>query len=383
MTAKLTIDRAALEGALHVAASATGRDGLLACALLHAEPRGSSATLTATDLTTSITVEVHARVESPRPVLLALPVRELAKAAHLFPPGPLVMELGLDGAETRCALYPDGTPRDRYRFLALPGRDFPAMPLIPADMQEVDGKELRRLLETCRPACSTDDTRPGLQSVLLAPRTDTAGGGALVACATDGHRMHVATSALRLRGLHDDGVVLPVRAVDALLRLLDDRVRVAFLSPWVFATAGDVLLVAKIHQSAFPPWEQVMPPAAALTVEVDARALASAAARVGLVATAARGAHLTLSGGVLTLVAADETGREMTAQVDVPDGSGVELDVLLSPRYLWQALDAMDAETVILQPSADALQPFLLADKGGACSAVVMPMRRVGPAVPA
>ena len=367
---RIQVDRNTMLAALKVAALAGKQteDNKPSHVLLRAS--GGTCLVFCTDYASSAAMTIECSTHGF--MRIAAPMKEMLAVVEAFPSGLLVIEsVGAAGPSYR--MYPDGSPRDRYSFVPLTEvHQFEErIDSVDLDLAPADRDELRRVLSSCKTAAAADETRPHLCSVLLEPSES-----GLVAVATDGHRMHVAQSSVRML---ERPVILPVKFVSALLRLLalPGEVQVAFRDAWFFVVVGAARLCIKAVDMEYPPWRKVLP-AEVPGVMVRASDLAAAMARVGLVTAKGSGARIVLRRGApdVLLVTGGTGDRSMSAEVMVTDmDRSPAIDTMVNARYLAHAIAAVaqGQEDLIVQ-SGGALEPLLVRAVDGTAQAIVMPM---------
>ena len=218
-------------------------------------------------------------------------------------------------------------------------------------------------------AALTDDTRaPQLTGVLMVA-TET--GMRLVA--TDSYRL-----ALRdLEGVSalspGSEVLVPARALAEIQRLVgggDDAGGETLIFRHSELDAvfeiGGVRLTTRLLRGPFPDYERLLPPSYPYALTVEREAFASAVRRVRLMVRDAKDVTTPVriafsrDGAELTVLTA-EAGRA----VERVEGSfsGDELSVAFNPAYLLDGIDALRAETVLLQV-IDGAKPATICGQG-------------------
>jgi DNA polymerase III subunit beta len=204
-------------------------------------------------------------------------------------------------------------------------------------------------------AALTDDTRaPQLTGVLMVA---TEQGLRLVA--TDSYRLAfcdlAGVSALEA----ESEVLIPARALAEIQRLVGAGGDAAD-SPLVFRHSeldavfeiGEVKLTTRLLKGPFPDYQRLLPPSYPHALEVSRDELGAALRRVRLMVRDTKDAttpvriSFTSEGAELTVLTA-ESGRA-AEQVD-GRFSGEELTVAFNPNYLLEGIEAVRADTVILE----------------------------------
>jgi DNA polymerase III sliding clamp (beta) subunit (PCNA family) len=223
--------------------------------------------------------------------------------------------------------------------------------------------QLRNALEFALPAVSKDITRPHLCCILISAE-------AIVA--TDGHRLHKASGP----GPMKEPLLLAAHAADILGRILpsDEQVVVATAQDVVRFRCGPWQFDTKRVTAQFPPWELVMlrHDYQSTHLTLEARMLAEAVKRV-MRATGERRAKVRVNGALALRSWADGVGE---ADVTVPTltntHAGDEFVIGLDLAYLR---DAMVGERATVELGFDGeLDPVRVDLPEDRC-AVIMPLR--------
>lgn len=350
----------------------------------------------ATDLNTYAVVHVTSWQTSGASTLL-VPAKALVDLVVKLPEGPItVRETSERGRAVEIA-----SALGSIGLAALHGRDFPKLPpVLPDDpaagqaLTTVDADKFRALLEATDYAVCQDETRFHLNGVLF-----EYDGGTARAIATDGHRLALAQVELERAGdfkTADKGVIIPEDVVTAFRKLAKgsgtvDVGMVSMLDAGMLAMRRSVqgmttTIVSKLIDAQFPPYWQVIPHDNLKLCTVNRQALISAMERAKTLCTSTRGAKLTVRSGVLTVFADQpDTGGEIRETLEAetrPDG--LDFAIGVNPRYLADALQALEGDRVTIALGKNELDPILVRSTEDATTrmvrassrlAVIMPMR--------
>jgi len=317
--------------------------------LLHSD--SDTLRLQATDYDLTIDASVPARGDS---VHLCIPAKALLAVVGALPSG---ADVELTQAGDRLTVT---CGRSVWHLSGIPSQDWPALDVVdvPADAP---------LLPDLSPvacAVSSDESRPALNGISI---------GDGVAVATDGHRLHTAPAS------HDgEPVTLHRRALAALgalggtLRYTIDGQHIGVAGPVGTRTVRRV-------QEAFPDWRRVLPDATEHALTIDRAALVQAIRRVSVVGGGKNALlRLSVADGVVVLEMTHPDMGDARAELESVEASGDVGAVGFNPRYLLEALDAVNGDTVELGLS-DCFSPVRVsapgAEVGGGVVVVVMPMR--------
>lgn len=244
-----------------------------------------------------------------------------------------------------------------------------ALPKPGPNARNVSADDVRRMLDTVRPAMCRDDARSNLVGIYVDD-------GAR-AVATDGHRL--ATCPVDLDGV--DGI-LPADAMDlldyAISKTKADKVRYAYDQDGVtfivaHITKGvPVEIRADYVEGTFPDYNTVLPDEYGAEFVADASEIIDACKALGVVAPKDDKIVLDASDEGVSL-AVDGKARHPLADAKI-DTASVKLG--LNHKYLIDAVTSLDCERVRVGMT-DTLSPMRItdADGDGETFVIVMPMR--------
>ena len=277
----------------------------------------------------------------------------------------------------------------RFELLGMPAGDYP--PLVPADDGRVSSSftlgagTLSALLNFVAPSMSKEETRYYLCGVYLHVEDDR-----LRAVATDGHRLALATTDVPEGAEAMAPVIVPAKAVGALVDVLsglpfDAPVKVGCTSTWFRTEHGDTTTTTKAIDGLYPPYQKVIPRSNPYRVRVGRKELAEAVDRVATVvesnAASGRAVAFAFAEDGLVLSATTMGGEDADEKVaaDVPS----ELHghrTGFNPRFVADVLSVMHSEGVVLTFDRDEKPgPIMVlsddAPEGDADCQVLMPVR--------
>ncbi|MBP2232507.1 DNA polymerase-3 subunit beta [Azospirillum agricola] len=378
----VTLDAQALRKAVEAVAPAMdlrSANPLLAHIAFVVEAEGG-VTVRATNEDSSLDVTCDVRsAEGAVPFAAAISGRTLTKLLASVGPSPITMSLTTNGVVLQCGDLSGRIP-------VLPIADFPAVIHSVCDRPfEMPAGDLVQLLETVQHAISTEETRYYLNGVHIHRRD-----GKLVAAATDGHRMAIASLATPVDGTHPDldaGVILHRKAVKHLLRLLavlpdtvavvvrlssdqpangrriGGRPRMAF--SW---SHGDmqVRVDCGLIDGTFPDYIKVIPQTFTRQCVVYRSFLRRAAHTLLSVLGEVRDRPdgkpwlkllFVLDKTCLRLSGSSEEHGDLTTRVTVASQDAVETG--FNARYVVECMDAFECDAVAVKFN-DAREPFVL-----------------------
>jgi DNA polymerase-3 subunit beta len=353
-----TVNRTALSGVLNDAASIVSpRTTLPILGNVLIRLVNSSLTVEATDLDLYVSATIEAEIEGFWEI--TVPAKRLAAIVRELPSE----TVGIEIAGEKIVIKSGGA---KASLFGLSAEEFPQFDRKEGAEIQIHGSALLSALRRVAYATSTDETRHILNGVRLDEQD-----GKLIAIATDGRRLAVAQVCESATGM--PGVILPNKAVSALLKMIDgtDVVSVRFGESAVEFDAGRVMLSTKLIEGSFPNWRQVMPNGNGSQIKIDREALLSASRRVSLLVNEKSNAlGFTVTNGQVELSAQSPDVGESRESVEC--SGDVEEKTAVNPLFLNQCLAALPGEKVEMAFRGEG-QPVTIL--GAGFQYVLMPMR--------
>ena len=335
---------------------------ILANVLIQAS--GEAVRVTATDLEVGASVSIPAKVVSPGAITLS--ARKLAEIVKELPVAMLSMRVQ-DNAWV--ALRCGGAA---YKLVGLSPDDFPSVtPGTPAGWVTLDSKSLREMLEQTSFAISHDEGRYALNGILFSFQ-----GKEIRLVATDGHRLALATRALRETVATATGIV-PRKGVQEIARVLggSEEVQIALVENQFVLRMPNFVMLARLIEGQFPNYEQVLPKGHPRRVTMSRAALTAGLRRVSVMSEErTRPVKMVFSPGTLKLMAYHPELGEAEETIEVAY-TGDEVTIGFNSRYVLEALAPLGADQVVFELN-DGMSPGVLKsfeEEGTLC--VIMPMR--------
>ena len=324
---KLTIEQPHLLAALTQAGAIVERKNtipILANVLLTATVDGKL-TIRATDLDIEVTTAAQAEVTDDGSAtvsagMLTDIIKRLAK-------GKVVQ---IDHADSTLHIT---SGKSEYSLATLPVGDFPQLASDTyANTATMHATEFAALFARTAFAVSTEETRYYLNGVYVHNDATT---GALTAAATDGHRLAMMVSPVAATV---SSVIVPRKAVGEFKKLTDGDVTVETSDTKIRVTNGDLVMVSKVIDGTFPDYRRVIPADNNRIVNVDAKALNDAIARVVPVSEdRARGVKLGVSSdGTMELSVTSHVGTA-TDEIET-DYHGDAFSIGFNSKYLSEII---------------------------------------------
>lgn len=329
--------------------------------------------ISATDLSTSITCWIGAKVEEDGQI--TVPARLLADFVTTLPSAQIQMELvtRTQSLHLKCMQFEAD----------IRGIDAQEFPIIPSEVSDhavaIAPAALRQMIDQVILAAATDESRPVLTGTLADIQ-----GSKLTMVAADGFRLSMRTVSFGEEVPEPQEVIIPARALRELARVSAEEeepieIIVTADRNQVLFRLTNVEIVSQLIEGKFPDYNQIIPPSYSTRSVVNTYEFLRAARIAVLfsrdVANIVRlemipGVELTP--GRLIVESTAEVGQnvgELDATVE-----GDQMEIAFNGRYLIDVLSVVGTEQVALE-TTNASRPGVLKPVGGEDLVhVIMPM---------
>ncbi len=329
--------------------------------------------LAATDLSTSITCWIGAKVEEDGEI--TVPARLLSDFVSSLPPAQIQMELvtRTKSLHLTCAQF-------EADIRGIDAQDFP---LIPSDVSDhsiaLPPETLRQMIEQVILAAATDEGRPVLTGALAQFQ-----GSELTMVAADGFRLSLRKTQLSEEVPEPLEVIIPARALRELARVSaeeEEPVEI-IVTPdrnQALFRLSNVEIVTQLIEGKFPDYNQIIPSSHSTRAVINAHDLMRAV-RISVlfsrdVANIVRVEIIPgteTDPGRLIVESAAEVGQnvgELDAAVE-----GEQMEIAFNGRYIIDMLNVLGTEQVALE-TTNSSRPGILKPVGDENLVyVVMPM---------
>lgn len=321
--------------------------------------------LSATDLEIGVSTYVGAKVDKEGDI--TLPARLLSEFVTTNPDDMVTIET--EGADAHLS-----SQHYKATIKGIEASEFPTIPDIAPDFEaEVLIADFKTAIAQTVFAAALDETRPVLAGVLI--KID---GDEFKMVATDSFRLAEKTLKLDKKVDKKTQVVVPARTMIELMRLLEDasgNVRLRVGENQVAFSSGDLYLVSRIIEGAFPDYEQIIPQTIPVHTTVSRGELINAMKMSTLFARdAANNIKVKISAKEIEILATSPQLGENVSKVKA-ETKGEGLEIAFNAKYLLDALMVMGAEKIDVG-FVGKLNPCVLknpTDNSFLC--IVMPLR--------
>ena len=369
---KIKVDKGRLAEAVNTVKDVAADTGLEIIKNVKVETVGDdSLRVTATNLDVQITADAPCEVAEKGAATVR--AKLLSQIVGALPSGCMV-DFASDEKNEKQASLVGGEAK--FRLSTLPVSEFPSIGGVEGLEFVFEECALRGILRRTSYAASVDSNRRSLTGVCLQAK-----GGVLTAVATDGMRLSFASLPPSEQCVGNDcEMILPMAAVKCLSRMMTGGglVKVS-LKPGSQArfSAEGWTLQTKLVDDAYPNWRRVVPADEMKSAVVDRAAFMEAVRQAATTASVANTSVLIeFKDGYIGLKSQTGDGSAASS-VKVPARSADDGTViLLSPKYLLDALGVIPSDAVSFNYSASAAPvTFTCEGDGDDAKAVLMPLR--------
>ncbi len=319
--------------------------------------------LTATDLEVTVRTSLEAKIA--RTGGTTLPARRFFSICRELPAN----EIEIDVDDKDVASVRAGA--SFYKIIGISEDEFPPLPKFQGNRTySLEQKLFKTMLAATQYAASTDSSRPALSGVLASFR-----GGKLNMVATDGRRMAMWEHEMSVAKEAEGDCIIPPKTVGELLRSLGEEgeARIQVSENQVAIEFGQMLVMSKLIDAAYPNFRQVIPVEHGDRIVVEREQLLNAVRRVALLLSD-KSNSITLSFGkdALEVSASAADVGEATETLAIKH-RGKELQIAFNPDFLMDPLKTLASDEVSLELTNELSPAVMRCDKPFLY--VIMPMR--------
>ncbi len=239
----------------------------------------------------------------------------------------------------------------------------------------INSKKLLKLLNKCKFAVSTDETRHYLSGIFF-HQNQSEEKNFLTAAATDSHRMSISKILLSNK-IDFEPIILPKKTIFQLCNLLEDYdgdVIISNIKSKIKFEINNSILISKLIDGRFPNYVQVIPKENQKKLEVDLKLFLDSVDRVASVSLDKKdGVKFNLSKDLLNLSVNNTNSGDGKESLTVKFDH--DLDISFNSRYLIDVASQLEGDKIEVY-FKDTGSPALIRDPSDFDSIfVVMPMK--------
>lgn len=340
---------------------------ILECILITADNDGVR--LMANDLEMSIeTAPFEADVEEAGSV--ALEAKLFIEIVRKMPGNEIQIEAN-ENNETLCK-----SGRARFTIMGMPGDEFPVMEKVERSVgYNIPAKDLREMIRQTIFSVATEDAKPVLTGELIQHREN-----ALNIVAVDGFR--ISYRKMDLPGEYAENpvsVVVPAKALHELSRILpqetEGEVAFYFTDKRIVFELDRFIFVSRLLEGEFIRYDQIFNEDFTTNVTVGRQEFLNGLERATLIARDNKKTpiKIEITENSIVITSNTEMGNaydEVQAQVD-----GATLEIAFNPRYLIEALRAIEEENIIARFTTGLSPCIIRGEDSDAAKYLILPLR--------
>lgn len=261
-----------------------------------------------------------------------------------------------------------------FTIMGQNGEDFPTLPEVQQTEAFTLGQnELRNLIRQTIFSIAQESAKQVLMGEYFEMKAD-----ALQVVSIDGYRISFRKSPVS-HTFQEKSVIVPGKTLNELMKILsqeeEDKVHLYFTDKHVLFDLGMATMVSRLIEGEFISYENNFTNDFTTKIIIETQALIQALERASLVSRDNRKTpvKLEMRPNQLILTAKSDMG---SAYEEVPDETeGDEMQIAFNPRYLIEALRAIDDEKVAIRFTG-SLSPCIIAPlEGDAYQYLILPLR--------
>lgn len=261
-----------------------------------------------------------------------------------------------------------------FTIMGQNGEDFPTLPEVQQNEAFTLGQnELRNLIRQTIFSIAQESAKQVLMGEYFEMKAD-----ALQVVSIDGYRISFRKSPVS-HAFQEKSVIVPGKTLNELMKILsqeeEDKVHLYFTNKHVLFDLGMATMVSRLIEGEFISYENNFTNDFTTKIIIETQALIQALERASLVSRDNRKTpvKLEMRPNQLILTAKSDMG---SAYEEVPDETeGDEMQIAFNPRYLIEALRAIEDEKVAIRFTG-SLSPCIIAPlEGDAYQYLILPLR--------
>jgi DNA polymerase-3 subunit beta len=296
--------------------------------------------LQTTNLEVAVTTQIRAKVESEG--RYTANSRLLADYISALKNAKLTIETTNDGLSIN-------SENAETVIKGLPADEFPVLPKVnPVSQTSIPTSVFRTALEEVIFAAANDEARPEISGVYLNIQGEN-----MVLAATDSYRLSERRVTTINAPTQDAQVILPARAAQEMLRILDvanDTINLELDDKQALLKCGDTEIVTRLIEGKYPEYQQIIPAKHETTAVVAKQELVDVIRAASLFSQPGindLGVHIDKAGSIKFSSASAQAGHH-TASV-AATVNGPEKDIVFNNRYLLDGVQSLPGDSVSIE----------------------------------
>src|SRR6185503_13054178 len=307
----------------------------------------------ATNLELAISTTIRCKIEAEGSI--CLPAKTMLDLVQNLPAENITIEKVDQGVSIVAEHF-------KTKLVSLPTDEFPTVPKIePTHTVNIDGGELKQILESVVFAAATTETQPEISGVLMRLKERE-----LICVATDRYRLAESHMPLPENDAVKD-MIVPQKTSHELIRILAQEsgpVEMQISDTQAAFVCANTIITSRLVDGTYPEYEQIIPKDANTEVSMASKSLLQAVRASAIFSRLTNSISLRIPAGkdaIEVLAASSDVGE---TDITVPAGiKGPEQNITLNYRYLSDVLAAINVEQVVMKVVDDSA-PVLLVPEG-------------------
>lgn len=261
----------------------------------------------------------------------------------------------------------------KFKIAGQTARDFPEIPRVEKSKScKLSQLVLKDMIRQTIFSVSQDETRPVLTGEMLQIKD-----GNLHLVSVDGYRISYRNMNISDKNI-DVEVVIPGKTLNEISKILvsdDEEVTLYFEDKHILFDLGDSKIVSRLLEGQFLKYEQVFSSDYETKILVDRQQLLMSIERAALISREGKKnpIKIELDGDLMVITSNTDLG---TAREEIPISlEGKELVIAFNPRYLIEALKAIDEDKVCVQFISSLTPCIIKPEEGEYYKYLILPIR--------
>ena len=368
---KLTCERNSLLNAINIVSKAVSNRTtlpILECILLDAGEDYFK--LTANDLELGIeTAPIEADIEKPGKI--ALEAKLFSEIIRRVNGESVTVEVrGKSETIITC-----GT--SEFKIMGQSGDEFPAVPVVSKEIEyTVKQKDLRDMISQTIFSISADESKPVLTGELIEIK-----GNSMNVVAVDGYRISYRKSDIDF-AIKSASVIVPGKTLREITKILsseeDDVAKVYVTDKHVLFDLNGNMIVSRLIEGEYIKYQQTFTDEFKTRVVINKADMVSALERASLISRDSRKIPVKIDIKKEKMVITSQTDMGTAYEEVFCENEGDDLKIAFNPKYLIDALRAVEDEMVSIQFNSSLSPCIIKPENGDSYKYLILPLRMWG-----
>ncbi len=247
--------------------------------------------------------------------------------------------------------------KSEFKILGQNGEEFPFLPMVEKNNEyKIKSSVFKNMIRQTIFSVSLEDTKPALTGELIEIRNDT-----FNIVAIDGFRISFRKTRVE-EVLAPSSVIVPAKALNEVSKILqdgDDAIEIYFTDKHILFNLRECIVVSRILEGEYIKYSQIFTDDFNTLIRVDRQGLLMGIERSTLVSKESKKSPvvLNITENTMTITSSGDLGTSYD-EIKV-EGEGENIEISFNPKYLIDALKAIDDDVICIQ-FTNALSPCIL-----------------------